>query len=116
MRIEYVHASKYGNGARVADEFRSRMAEPTTSRLRRITFRRSSIRGHRAGRTPRVQLAWLHGLPHPEHPPLPEGCAAPPRHALRAADHRDGAAAGQEDRRGPHRGRDLSVPSTSARS
>lgn len=26
MRVVYVHASKYGNGARVADEFRSRMA------------------------------------------------------------------------------------------
>ncbi len=26
MRIEYVHASKYGNGAKVADEFRRRMA------------------------------------------------------------------------------------------
>ncbi len=27
MKILYVHASKYGNGARVADEFRSRMAD-----------------------------------------------------------------------------------------
>jgi menaquinone-dependent protoporphyrinogen IX oxidase len=27
MRVVYVHASKYGNGARVADEFRSRMAD-----------------------------------------------------------------------------------------
>ena len=26
MKVVYVHASKYGNGARVADEFRSRMA------------------------------------------------------------------------------------------
>jgi hypothetical protein len=26
MRIEYVHASKFGNGAKVAEEFRSRMA------------------------------------------------------------------------------------------
>ena len=26
MKIVYVHASKYGNGARVADEFRNRMA------------------------------------------------------------------------------------------
>ena len=26
MRIEYVHASKFGNGARVAEEFRRRMA------------------------------------------------------------------------------------------
>lgn len=26
MKVFYVHASKYGNGARVADEFRSRMA------------------------------------------------------------------------------------------
>ncbi len=26
MKIEYVHASKFGNGARVADEFRRRMA------------------------------------------------------------------------------------------
>ncbi len=27
MRIEYFHASKYGNGARVAEELRNRMAE-----------------------------------------------------------------------------------------
>ncbi len=26
MKVVYVHASRYGNGARVADEFRSRMA------------------------------------------------------------------------------------------
>jgi len=27
MKVAYVHASKYGNGARVADEFRNRMAD-----------------------------------------------------------------------------------------
>ena len=27
MKIEYFHASKYGNGARVAEEFKSRMAD-----------------------------------------------------------------------------------------
>ncbi|HVO39346.1 MAG TPA: hypothetical protein VMV03_10015 [Spirochaetia bacterium] len=27
MRIEYFHASKFGNGARVAEEFKNRMAE-----------------------------------------------------------------------------------------
>jgi hypothetical protein len=56
MKIEYLHASKYGNGAMVAEEFTKQMA------ARGVTVNVQHIRGARPDRLPTADL-YLFSLP-----------------------------------------------------
>lgn len=89
MRIEYLHASRFGNGAAVAEEFRKQMAA-------RRHGRRSPHQGGEADeaaprRPLRLQLAGTHRQTHRQHATLPHPCANPCWDEVRAPDDRDHA-------------------------
>ena len=86
MKIEYLHASRFGNGAAVAAEFKQQMA------AQGVVVDVHHIRELSATQLASADLyvfssLWAHGQADPEHASLPEEGEATRRHQLRHPDH-----------------------------
>jgi hypothetical protein len=92
MKIEYFHASKFGNGAAVAAEFKQQMAAKGVAvdvhHIREVRPDRAF-----AGRPVSVQLSRPVRQADPGHAAVPEASGAPCGHAVRDPDHRGRAKA-----------------------
>jgi len=91
MKIEYFHASKYGNGVLVAEEFKKQM----------------EAKGDAAGKPLPVQLTGAYGQAQGMRTAVPEEGQTAIGNEVRSPDHRGRASAGQKDRTHAHRDEEM---------
>jgi len=99
MKIEYLHASEYGNGAMDIEEFRKQMA------CKRIIVNVHRIRDGKPKEMPSADLyvfTGAHGQAHRRHAPFPKGYKVAIGNEVRHPDHRGRTQAGQEDGTNAH--------------